>query len=78
MENEIQVISKYLIEKANFLFAKKKLVMSICTDRIILQGLNSNLQSEVNLDQVDIIYYQDIKEILVEDRNNVDFTIVTK
>ena len=39
---------------------------------------NSNLQSEVHLEHVESIHYQDIKEILVEDKNNTDFMIVTK
>jgi predicted nucleotidyltransferase len=76
METGIQVIAKYLVEKSQAWFTKKKQVMSIWADRIVLQGLNSNLQSEVNLKNVEWIYYHEIKAIMVEERNMTDFVIV--
>lgn len=76
METEIQIISKYLVEKAQILFTKKKQILCICTDRLLLQGLNSNLHTDTDLSEIDWILYQNFKELRVSEKNETDFTIV--
>ena len=73
METEIQVISKYLVEKSQILFTKKKQVMSICTDRLLLQGLNTNIHTLADYEE---IHYGSIKDIKASASNSNDFTVV--
>ena len=76
MDCEIKIISKYLIEKASILFTRKKQILSICTDRIVLQSTHSDLRQSVDLDNLDKILYEDFREIKVNDKNETDFTII--
>ena len=76
MDYDLLIISKYLVEKPQMLFTRKKQVMSICTVRIILQGLNSNLYSDIDIDEADTINYSDVKEIRVSERSQTEFTII--
>ena len=73
METDIQIICKYLVEKSQILFTKKKQVMSICTDRLLLQGLDTNIHT---LSDYEEIHYGSIKDIKASANNSTDFSVI--
>lgn len=63
MEDNIKIVSKYLIEKSAFIYGKKKQILSVCTDRVLLQNTSMDLDHCIQLNKLDHIHYQNFQEI---------------
>ncbi|CAI2367775.1 unnamed protein product [Moneuplotes crassus] len=77
-KSSIKIISKYLIDKAGFIYGKKKQILSICTDRVIIQNTNADLHYSVQLNKHQSIHYESFKEIRASDKNETDFSIIAE